>query len=328
MTLTSARSYTASREYPERGADRRRFLHRIPDCRTNGEIAAALPNPGAARSNARDLTPVGSLSEILDGMDSRIRRGDPWIGHLVVCLRKKIRTGTRQLDPGVVGGRTLRMNPFSILLLDLDQTLYPASNGLWSAVGQRIHDFIVSRTGIESDQVRSLRTQYLDEYGTTLNGLRANFDIDAEDYLEYIHDVPVQDYISPNPDLRSMLQKITSRRVIFTNAHAPHAHRVLNALGIEDLFSDCVDILALEYVNKPQPEAYRRAMEILGDPSPGAYVFVEDRIVNLLPARDLGMTTVLVQDDQSGSEDPLATNGIIQIGKIEDLLTVLPELGR
>ncbi len=220
------------------------------------------------------------------------------------------------------------MNPFRVLMLDLDQTLYPATNGLWGAVGRRINDFMVSRIGVEHDQVRRLRDQYMDEYGTTLNGLRANFDFDPTDYLDYIHDVPVSDYISPNLELRSMLQKIRSRRVIFTNANTAHAHRVLNALGIEDLFSDCIDIRALEFVNKPQPGAYLRALEILGDPSAGDCVFVDDRIENLYPAVDIGMTTVLVGDEPKGSISTPSNDSFVHIQKIEDLLTVLPELGR
>ena len=220
------------------------------------------------------------------------------------------------------------MNPFSTLLLDLDQTLYPATNGLWSAVGRRINDFIVSKTAIDPDQVRSLRNQYLEEYGTTLNGLRANFDIDPAEYLDYIHDVPVKDFISPNHELRSMLLKISSRRVIFTNANVPHAHRVLDALGIEDLFSEYIDILALDFVNKPQPEAYLRALEILGDPSPEDCVFVDDRVDNLSPASDLGMTTVLVRDEPNASEAYPSHDNSFRIEKIEDLLMVLPELGR
>ena len=89
-----------------------------------------------------------------------------------------------------------------------------------------------------------------------------------------------------------------------------------------------MDILALDFVNKPQPGAYYRALEILGDPSPKDCVFVDDRIENLHPAKDLGMTTVLVEEETNGSMDLPTHDEIIRIEKIETLLTVLPELRR
>ena len=66
------------------------------------------------------------------------------------------------------------MNRYSTVFLDLDDTLYPSSNGVWDAIGERINLFMMERLAIEPDRVRVLRDSYFRNYGTTLHGLMAN----------------------------------------------------------------------------------------------------------------------------------------------------------
>ena len=48
-------------------------------------------------------------------------------------------------------------------------------------------------------------------------------------------------------------------------------------------------------VRKPEPRFYELACELL-EVDPGACVFLDDLGINLKPARDMGMTTIKVED--------------------------------
>jgi putative hydrolase of the HAD superfamily len=178
-------------------------------------------------------------------------------------------------------------------LFDLDDTLYAAQCGLWSAIGDRIDRYLVERMGLPAENVRAVRREYFDTYGTTLNGLRAQHQVDPADYLAFVHDLPLENYIEPNPALDAMLARLPVEKVIFTNADAPHALRVVNRLGIAHHFQTIVDIQALAFASKPEPRAYQFVLNQLGAQA-GECFFVDDSPRNLQPARFLGMLTVLV----------------------------------
>jgi len=186
------------------------------------------------------------------------------------------------------------MTTIHTIFFDLDDTLYPNTNGLWEAIGERINAFMIQRLNIPEQHVSFLRDEYLHSYGTTLNGLIANHQISPQDYLEYVHEVPLEDFLQPDPDLQKMLARIQQRKIVFTNSNAGHTKRVLNILGIESSFEAIIDIVALDFINKPKPQAYTRAMEITKTSNPGNCLFLDDRADNLLPAATLGMKTVLV----------------------------------
>ena len=95
-------------------------------------------------------------------------------------------------------------------------------------------------------------------------GLRVDYDIDPYEYLDFVHNIPLEDFLLPDPDLRKMLEKISATKIIFTNASTAHASRILQHLEIEKLFDQIIDIVALDFHNKPQPESYRRAITLAG----------------------------------------------------------------
>jgi putative hydrolase of the HAD superfamily len=212
------------------------------------------------------------------------------------------------------------MRNYSTLFLDLDETLYPHSNGLWEKIGDRITRFMVTRLDMNEENAQDLRARYLSEYGTTLNGLRANHGVDPDDYLEYVHDVPIHEHIEPAPHLRQMLASIRIKKIIFTNSQDSHVKRVLNALDVSDQIDDIIDIYALNFTNKPRPEAYAQALKIADSPDPKTCILADDRSVNLMPAAELGMTTVLVGANEG---DAIIT---YHIEEITDLVEYIPEL--
>ncbi|MBI4770881.1 MAG: pyrimidine 5'-nucleotidase, partial [Chloroflexi bacterium] len=186
-------------------------------------------------------------------------------------------------------------SPYQVLFFDLDDTLYPGSSGLWDAIGERISLFMVERLRIRPDEVHTLRKHYYAAYGSTLRGLLADYHVDPRDYCNFAHDLPLERYLHPDPALAAMLSALPQRKIIFTNADANHAERVLARLALRQHFSAIVDIYALGLLhNKPTPQAYAIALAVAGNPQPAACVLIEDSLSNLAPARALGITTVYV----------------------------------
>jgi putative hydrolase of the HAD superfamily len=210
---------------------------------------------------------------------------------------------------------------FSTLFFDLDDTLYPNNTGLWEAIRERMALYMSERLGLPQEQVQNLRRTYFQTYGTTLRGLQLHHEVDADDYLAYVHDLPLEEYIRPDPELQKLLAELPQQRFIFTNADADHARRVMNILGVAGYFDGIIDIRAIEFACKPELSAYQHALAVAGDPLPQECVMLDDSITNLLPARKLGFTTVLVHHDHC--KDKVVD---YSISNIKDLPLVLPDL--
>lgn len=214
---------------------------------------------------------------------------------------------------------------YTTLFFDLDDTLYPPSNGLWTAIRERITSYMHERLGIAMDDIPHLRQSYLETYGTALRGLQHFYPIDTEDYLAYVHDLPLREFIQPNPALRRMLQSLSQKCWIFTNADDQHAARVLDILGVSDCFEGIIDVRKLGFLNKPNVEAHRLALDISGEKNPKNCVILDDSWRNMVPAQELGMTTVLVSPD-FGNNGTFSSQANYRMNSILDLPQTMPQL--
>ena len=187
---------------------------------------------------------------------------------------------------------------FTTVFFDLDDTLYPASSGLWEAIRQRISIYMHEFLGIPWDEIPDLRRKYFEEYGTALRGLETHYPIHREDYLAFVHDLPLTDYIHPDPELISALKALPARKLIFTNADSAHARRVMNVLEVASFFDEIVDINDMEPFCKPMPESFQRAMIRAGESDPHRCVLIDDMLRNIAGARTFGMRTVLFGDER------------------------------
>ena len=207
------------------------------------------------------------------------------------------------------------------ILFDLDDTVYPRSTGIMGEIRRLILDFVQTRLDLPEEEADALRERYLQTYGTTMRGLQVNHQIDPDDYLHHVHEIPLHEYLRSNPELDAILAAAPQEMVIFTNASREHAERVLDVLGIRQHFSRIVDVRDMEYESKPRPSAYVRICELLGV-EPEECMLVEDNARNLYPAKEIGMSTVLVGDG-SRSQDRCVDYAI---DRIEQLGSVLAEI--
>lgn len=182
----------------------------------------------------------------------------------------------------------------SAWVFDMDDTLYPREQGLMQLVQGRINAYVVEAAGLDPVSARVLQRQFLDEHGTTLAGLMANYTIDPAHFLHDVHDVPM-DSLEPAPRLVEQLMRLPGRRLVFTNGARDYADRVLDRLGVTACFDGVFTIEDADLTPKPAPSTFRHFIERYGlDPHRTA--FFEDTPRNLEPAKALGMATVLIGD--------------------------------
>jgi putative hydrolase of the HAD superfamily len=184
---------------------------------------------------------------------------------------------------------------FRFLLCDLDDTLYPTHQGVMRAVGERISRFMIERLDIPSEHAPDLRRYYHDRYGTSMRGLILHYGIRPDDYLEYVHDLPLAEFIQRDPRLDAMLSRICLTKVVVTNASREHAERVLAILGVSHHFARILDIRDFGFHSKPHRAAYERSLHCLGA-QPSECILVEDMARNIAPARAMGMFSVWMRN--------------------------------
>ena len=182
---------------------------------------------------------------------------------------------------------------FTTIFFDLDDTLYPTSTGLWHAIKERMNIYMRDHMGFPPAEIPRLREKYYLQYGTTLRGLQANHEIDVEDFLAFVHDLPLCDYIQPNPDLCEIISALGTRNLVFTNADAAHARRVLKALALDDCFEAVVDVNAVAPYCKPMPESFQIAMDMAGESDPSCCVMIDDLPRTTQAARKAGLFSIL-----------------------------------
>jgi putative hydrolase of the HAD superfamily len=187
-------------------------------------------------------------------------------------------------------------------LFDLDNTLYPAESGFMGDIEARMTDYVQKVTGLDRDEAYRLQKRYLADYGLTLGGLVVHHGVDPADFHAIFHDLSLE-ALAHDPELVAAIARLPGRRLIFTNADDIHARRVLERLGLAHLFHDVFHIGSADYIPKPDPRTFAR-MNAAHGIAPATAAFFEDREVNLAPAHDLGMTTVLVGPHAEASTAP------------------------
>ncbi|HJN23248.1 MAG TPA: pyrimidine 5'-nucleotidase [Rhodospirillales bacterium] len=209
-------------------------------------------------------------------------------------------------------------------VFDLDNTLYPASSNLFAQIDERMRSYIADFLELELSQAERLQKHYFRQYGTTLRGLMNRHGMEPRPFLDHVHAIDLTP-VAPDPVLAAALARLRGRKLIFTNATADHAERVVARLGVGHHFDAVFDIAAAGYLPKPEPEVYKRLVK-RHRLDPLRTVMIEDISRNLEPAAALGMTTVWVR-----SNNPCPSEGA-EGGHVhhvtDDMVAWLEEVGR
>jgi len=186
---------------------------------------------------------------------------------------------------------------YDLFVVDLDNTLYAADNGVFARMDVRMTAFISRTLGMGEKEANHLRVRYWQKYGTTLRGLMLHHHIEAEDFLHDVHDINAHELLQPNQLLNDALSALPGRKVIHTNGIYEHAERILNALGVHHHFEKIYDIRYNAYLPKPCANTLKMLLNHEGV-RPENTLVLDDMEDNLAVAKKLGAQTCWVSSEQ------------------------------
>jgi len=181
-------------------------------------------------------------------------------------------------------------------LFDLDNTLYSGQTKVFSEVDKKMSSFISKKFNVDLIKAKEIQKEYFYEYGTTLSGLMTHDKIDPHEFLEFVHDIDIS-WLPKDKLLREELNKIKEKKYIFTNGSHAHVENVTKQLGIDGLFDGAFDIVDANFIPKPKIEPYKKIIEKF-NLDPAKSILIEDIAHNLEQAKNLGMKTCWLENDE------------------------------
>ena len=205
-----------------------------------------------------------------------------------------------------------------LVLLDLDNTIYPESAGMDVDIVKRMNAYVANYLGITVHAALELRRERATRYGTTLEWLVAEQGFeDSEGFFAAVHPEGEEYCLDEDPELARALDSMNLPKAVLTNSPSEHARRVLRKLGVADRFSAIFDIRSNGLKGKPHPEAYRRACEASGV-GVEEVLFVDDMPKYVRGFTALGGRALLVDE-----HDRFADEGLPRIRSVYDLPSYL-----
>ena len=181
-------------------------------------------------------------------------------------------------------------------MFDLDNTLYSGDTKVFDQVDKKMSKFISEKLNVSIEEAKKIQKNYFHEYNTTLNGMIKNHKIDANEFLEFVHDVDLN-FLKEDKALENEIRKLNGKKIIFTNGSKAHAANVTKRIGIDKLFDGVIEKVESNFIPKPSIEPYKKIIENYKI-EPQYCIFFEDIARNLKPAHELGMKTVWIKNDE------------------------------
>ena len=194
-------------------------------------------------------------------------------------------------------------NNITTWIFDLDNTLYSADSGIFQQVHILMGKFVSEHLKIDLKEAKELQKKYYQQHGTTLRGMMDNHGVDPDHFLDEVHRL---DYsiVFPNLELNKELEKLEGRKIIYTNANRKHADDVLNKLELTDMFKEIFDIKSANYIPKPEISPYQQIINDF-DIDPTTAIMFDDIAKNLVPAKNVGFTSVWIDAGYENFSDDI-----------------------
>ena len=180
-------------------------------------------------------------------------------------------------------------------IFDLDNTLYSGKTKVFEQVDKRMSKYISNKLNVSIEEAKKIQKNYFFEYNTTLNGMIKNHKINADEFLEYVHDIDI-DFLQKDEKLEKEIKELNGKKIIFTNGSDEHAKNVLKKIGLDKTIDHIFDIIKADYVPKPNILTYRRVIKEYSL-DPDKTIMIDDLPNNLKTAKKLGIKTVLIKKD-------------------------------
>ncbi|HEX3046803.1 MAG TPA: pyrimidine 5'-nucleotidase [Bacillota bacterium] len=207
---------------------------------------------------------------------------------------------------------------FSCIICDLDNTLYSSASGMLTAIDRRIDHFMAAKLKISQPEIAELRSEFKQKYGTTLTGLMLHHQVNPDEYFQFAYQIKITDFIGPDPVLGRVIAEINLRKAVFSNSPIEYVEEVLQILKIRQFFEGIYDIRFCDFFGKPNQSSYEKVLDHFQAKSEEC-LMVDDSPPNLVQARKLGMTPILLSPKPSPEFEWV----IAEISELKMLLPVI-----
>jgi len=182
------------------------------------------------------------------------------------------------------------------IIFDCDGVLYKDLDSVFGQVSKKMGEYISKKLNVDLKKAKELQRNYFHKYNTSLNGLMIHHKIDPHEFLEYVHNINL-DFLKKDTVLRKELLKLKAKKFVYTNGSRNHVNNITKHLGIDDLFNEVFDILDAKFLPKPEIKSFKILIKKFNI-NPEETVFIEDIAKNLEPAKQLGMRTVWLTNNE------------------------------
>ena len=201
-----------------------------------------------------------------------------------------------------------------VWIFDLDNTLHDAQSKIFPIVNDKMNQYISSALKMSIEEASKIRAQYWLEYGSTLQGLIKNYNIDPIDFLDKTHTINnFKDLIIPMPCLIETLELADGMKIIYTNAPKNYTNQVLKICGIKEYFDEVFTIEDSNFKSKPNIDSMSLFIKKYNI---NEAFFVDDVKENLKTAKKFGLATVWLTNE---SYKPIYIDK--KISKLRDLFS-------
>lgn len=197
------------------------------------------------------------------------------------------------------------------IIFDLDGTLYKfrgdedtfAQTQFYSDLKQHICDYISHNQTVTKHQAEDILENINTKYAGELSiGFEKEYGIDRYEYFRRTWgELQPENYVSSDTQLTQELENFRGNILLLTAAPRIWAERVLNHLGIQELFEDLI-ISGEPDIRKPDPAVFQQAKTLLGVEYECITSIGDQDYSDIVPAKKLGMRTIRIGAEQ-GSAD-------------------------
>jgi FMN phosphatase YigB (HAD superfamily) len=210
---------------------------------------------------------------------------------------------------------------FSLLIFDLDGTLYPVSQELDQVYPAAAINLLVRKSGREPQELQTEFLHKKEELRMIINGkptstltLLYYYDVSFEEFENEVNErMEVEAYLRPDPRAISTIELIAAsyRIFLYTTNNGKVTDRILNQIGMGHIFppekrltfSDVGKMSLPKHKKlrfiKPHPEGFQSILARFGIAPKNTLMIGDSEISDLIPARKLGLQTYHVQDRES-----------------------------
>lgn len=186
-----------------------------------------------------------------------------------------------------------------VWIFDLDDTLHNASAHIFPEMNGAMTAYIKESLNLDEDAADQLRKHYWKIYGATLKGLMRHHGTNPHHFLNETHKFPdLAERVIQTKRLRHTLTRLKGRKVIFTNAPRIYALRVLDLLGINDLFDLVFSVESSGFHAKPTIRGFQSLLRTI-KAKPIDCIMLEDNLAALMTAKRIGIKTVWISHQLS-----------------------------